>query len=166
MATQIKTILRELPRERKACRSRRRSTNGLIVCLPDYKTIGEKKRLGVEVHLSNFSRLLFSTLVIVMIAPVRFSAQVTSGTIVGAATDPTGAVVPNAGITVTHVGTKDTRRTQTNERGEFNLPFVRIGEHSISAEAQGFRTQTQTGIVQPSGPSIHLRMSFGSVCAR
>ena len=74
-------------------------------------------------------------------------AQVTSGTIVGVATDSSGAVIPNAAITVIHLGTKDTRRTQANERGEFNLPFVRIGEYSVSAEAQGFRTQTQTGIV-------------------
>ncbi len=82
-----------------------------------------------------------------MIAAGQALAQVTSGTIVGVATDPTGAVIPNAAITVIHLGTKDTRRTQTNERGEFNIPFVRIGEHSISAETQGFRTQTQTGIV-------------------
>jgi outer membrane receptor protein involved in Fe transport len=82
-----------------------------------------------------------------MIAAGQASAQVTSGTIVGVAADSTGAVIPNAAITVIHLGTKDTRRTQTNDRGEFNIPFVRIGEHSISAETQGFRTQTQTGIV-------------------
>src|SRR6185295_6922505 len=39
-----------------------------------------------------------------------------------------------------------TRKTRTNDRGEFNVPFVRIGEDSITAESQGFRTQTQTGI--------------------
>ncbi|HTF68415.1 MAG TPA: carboxypeptidase-like regulatory domain-containing protein, partial [Edaphobacter sp.] len=97
--------------------------------------------------MSKRSRVLSAGLFLMMIAAGQASAQVTSGTIVGVATDSSGAVIPNAAITVIHLGTKDTRRTQTNERGEFNIPFVRIGEHSISAETQGFRTQTQTGIV-------------------
>jgi len=95
--------------------------------------------------LLKYCRALLPTLVL-LIAAAPAIAQVTSGTIVGVATDASGAVVPNAAITAIHLGTKDTRRTQTNERGEFNIPFVRIGEHSISAERQGFRTQTQTGI--------------------
>ena len=91
------------------------------------------------------SHVLRSGMYLIAIA-TGASAQVTTGTIVGVAADPSGAVIPNAAITVTHLGTKDTRRTQTNERGEFNVPLVRIGEHSITAEKQGFRTQTQTGI--------------------
>src|SRR5262245_6811312 len=84
------------------------------------------------------SRTWLSGLVFLALSVGEVMAQVTSGTIVGVATDATGAVVPNAAITVVHLGTKDTRRTQTNERGEFNIPFVRIGEHSVSAERQGF----------------------------
>ena len=74
------------------------------------------------------------------------TAQVTSGTIVGVTTDSSGAVIPGAGITVVHQGTQDTRKTKTNERGEFNVPFVRTGDYSITAEMQGFRSRTQTGI--------------------
>src|SRR5262245_13030488 len=92
-------------------------------------------------------------------------AQVTSGTIVGVAADASGAVIPNASITVTHLGTKDVRRTQTNERGEFNIPFVRIGEHSITAESQGFRPQTQTGIVVQVDQTVRIEfaMQVGSI---
>src|SRR5262245_33556133 len=93
------------------------------------------------------SRALSSGLLTMALTGGLALAQVTSGTIVGVAADSSGAVIPNAAITVTHLGTKDTRRTQTNERGEFNIPFVRLGECSVSAERQGFRTQTQTGIV-------------------
>ena len=50
------------------------------------------------------------------------TAQVTSGTIVGVTTDSSGAVIPGAGITVVHQGTQDTRKTKTNDRGEFNVP--------------------------------------------
>src|SRR5438874_12728415 len=96
--------------------------------------------------MRNLSHVLAATF-LVLTAATQMPAQVTSGTIVGAVADSTGAVVPNASITLINVGTKDTRKTQTNERGEFNIPFVRIGEYSITAETQGFRPQTQTGIV-------------------
>jgi len=92
-------------------------------------------------HVLRFGFLLIAT------ASGPLPAQVTTGTIVGVAADFSGAVIPNAAITATHIGTKETRRTLTNDRGEFSIPFVRIGEHSISAEKPGFRTQTQTGIV-------------------
>src|SRR5262249_31932218 len=79
--------------------------------------------------------------------------------------DPTGAVVPNATITAIHLGTKDTRRSQTNERGEFSIPFVRIGEHSVSAEKQGFRTQTRNGIVVQVDQTVRVEfaMNVGAV---
>src|SRR4051812_32375285 len=83
-------------------------------------------------------RILRSALLMLAIASGQISAQVTTGTIVGGAAAPTGAVIPNAAVTAIHLGTKDTRRTVTNERGEFSIPFVRIGEHSVSVEKQGF----------------------------
>ena len=94
-------------------------------------------------HLSRISL----TAILLAIVAGQAPAQVASGTIVGISTDSSGAVIPSAGITVVHQGTGDTRKTRTNERGEFNVPFVRIGEYSITAETQGFRPQTQTGIV-------------------
>ena len=89
---------------------------------------------------------ILATGLLLMVAAIPLPAQVTSGTIVGVVSDSTGAVIPNASVTLVHQATKDTRQTRTNDRGEFNVPFVRIGQYSISAETQGFRTQTQTGI--------------------
>jgi len=96
--------------------------------------------------MSSLSRM-FTTGLLLTIAVSQTPAQVTSGTIVGVTADSTGAVIPNVSITVVHQGTKDTRKTRTNERGEFNVPFVRTGEYSITAETQGFRPHTQTGII-------------------
>ena len=87
--------------------------------------------------MCNLSRI-FSTALLVTAAVSQASAQVASGTIVGVAADSTGAVIPNVNITVVHQGTKDTRKTRSNDRGEFNVPFVRTGEYSITAETQGF----------------------------
>jgi outer membrane receptor protein involved in Fe transport len=94
------------------------------------------------------SKLLrFSNATILLIlAAGHLPAQVTTGTIVGSVADSSGAVMPNAEITVVHQGTSESRRVRTNERGEFVVPYVRIGEYSITAETSGFRPETQTGI--------------------
>ncbi|MEO8049369.1 MAG: TonB-dependent receptor [Acidobacteriota bacterium] len=109
--------------------------------------------------MQNLSRI-FTIALLVTIAVSRASAQVASGTIVGVAADPTGAVVPSVSITIVHVATKDTRKTQTNERGEFNVPFVRTGEYSITAEKQGFRPQTQTGIVVQVDQTVRVELAL------
>src|SRR5262249_14927719 len=103
---------------------------------------------------------LRSALLLIAFASGQVGAQVTSGTIVGAAADPTGAVVPNAAVTAVHLGTKDIRRTRTNERGEFSIPFVRIGEHSVSVEKQGFRTQTQNGIAVQVDQTVRIEFAL------
>ena len=73
-------------------------------------------------------------------------AQISTGTIVGVVEDPSGAVVPNAEITVKQVDTGETRVARTTGSGEFNVPFLHIGQYSITAAAGGFKTKTLTGI--------------------
>jgi outer membrane receptor protein involved in Fe transport len=97
---------------------------------------------------------------LLLLAASQSPAQVVSGTIVGVVADSTGAVIPNASVTVVHQATKDSRQTKTNERGEFNVPFVRIGEYSITAESQGFRTQTQTGIVVQVDQTVRVEFAM------
>jgi outer membrane receptor protein involved in Fe transport len=99
--------------------------------------------------------------VVLLIATLsQLPAQVASGTIVGAVADSSGAVIPNASITIVHQATKDTRQTRTNERGEFNVPFVRIGEYAVTAESQGFRSQMQTGIVVQVDQTVKIEFSL------
>jgi hypothetical protein len=58
-------------------------------------------------------------------------AQVSTGTIVGAVADSTGAVIANAEVTLRHTATGEVRQTRTNQHGEFNAPFVRVGGYSL-----------------------------------
>ena len=85
-------------------------------------------------------------------------AQVATGTIVGVVEDATGALIPNAQVTIVRVATAESRQTRSNERGEFSLPYVRIGEYSVSAEAGGFKKQTLTGIELKVDQTVNLRM--------
>jgi len=109
--------------------------------------------------VSPLSRISLAALLL-FITTCGLDAQVTTGTIVGVVADATGAVVPGASVTVVRQQTRDTRQTRTNERGEFNVPFVRIGEYSITAESQGFRTHTQTGIVVQVDQTVKIEFTL------
>ena len=66
----------------------------------------------------------------------------TFGTITGVATDPTGAVVPNARVTVTNTATNASRNTVTNSEGIYAFPSLVPGPYEVRIEAAGFRTAT------------------------
>jgi len=68
------------------------------------------------------------------------TAQTVTGTFEGHVTDPTGAMVPGAKVSVKNLETGMARHTSTNQEGYYQLTFLPVGEYEISAEAQGFAT--------------------------
>jgi hypothetical protein len=76
----------------------------------------------------------------------RVVAQSTTGSIVGTVTDPSGALVPNATITVTDMGTNSETRTTTDQTGTYVVTPLPIGLYSVSVEAKGFKKFVTTGI--------------------
>ena len=99
-------------------------------------------------------------LLVALLTSGPLAAQVATGTIVGVVEDASGAVLAGAGITAVHQGTKESRQVRTNDRGEFNVPYLHIGEYSITAEAQGFQTQTLTGIQLQVDQTVKLEFSM------
>src|SRR5262249_15787378 len=80
-------------------------------------------------------------LLLLTLGAVAVVAQVAgSGTIVGTVTDPGGAVVTNATITVTDKNTNDTTKVTTNSAGQFLIPNVKPGRYEIKISKQGFQT--------------------------
>ncbi len=70
-------------------------------------------------------------------------AQITSqtGAITGTVTDPTGAIVPNAKITITSDrGTSQV--TTSSGNGDFTFPLLQPGSYRLSVEAAGFNKAT------------------------
>lgn len=70
------------------------------------------------------------------------SAQSDRGAITGTVTDPQGAVVANAKVTVTNLETGETRETRTTAEGSYILSELRAGPYRLSVEAPGFKTAT------------------------
>jgi hypothetical protein len=72
--------------------------------------------------------------------------QAGGGSLAGTVTDPGGAVVPNAAVTLTNVDTSTAYSSVTNSDGRYVFPQVAVGRYNLKVVAQGFREQTQTGI--------------------
>lgn len=74
------------------------------------------------------------------------SGQAVYGSIYGTVTDPTGAAVPNAQVTVTDVAKGTSVNLQTNGAGEFTADHLIPDEYSVKVTAQGFKAFEQTSI--------------------
>jgi hypothetical protein len=71
-------------------------------------------------------------------------------------TDPTGALVPNANVTLESKLQKYSRPTITGASGEHTIPALPPGEYKLVVTAAGFVTATKTGISLSSGQASTL----------
>jgi hypothetical protein len=108
---------------------------------------------------------IFSLMLLLMVA-CTVRAQVSgTGNIQGAIADATGAVLPNAAVTLTAEATHVKHVAQTDGSGVYAFPNIPVGTYSVSVTAPGFETYTRTGIVLEVGSSIavNVNMTVGSV---
>src|SRR5215469_16941817 len=81
-----------------------------------------------------------------MFLAMRLVSAQTLGEITGEVKDQSGAVAPNATVTVTNTGTNATRSTATNQVGIYSFPSLVPGNYEIRVELQGFQPVVRTGI--------------------
>ena len=81
-------------------------------------------------------------------------AQVDEGSVTGTVTDTSGAVVPNAQVTLLNTDQGITLETRTGAAGSYTFSPVRAGHYTITVTAQGFATTTQsrTRLLPTRGP--------------
>lgn len=89
----------------------------------------------------------FCILTLFLAAAVCAFAQVSSGTITGYVHDSSDAAIVGAKVTIVQTSTSEQRQTVTNERGEFNAPYLHPGTYAVTVTMDGFKGQTLTGIV-------------------
>ncbi|MDE1163366.1 MAG: carboxypeptidase regulatory-like domain-containing protein [Acidobacteriaceae bacterium] len=73
-------------------------------------------------------------------------AQRITGTLIGTVTDTTGAVIPNANVTVTNQDTGIARVVQSSAGGEYRVELLQIGNYTVHFEAQGFQKYEQKNL--------------------
>lgn len=87
-------------------------------------------------------------------------AQVNTAQINGTVSDASGAVVPNAQITVTNPATGFSRATQSNETGNFAVALLPPATYTLKVELQGFQTTLQKDIVLAVGQQLTLSLTL------
>lgn len=89
--------------------------------------------------------LAFSLLLVVFLTTPYVAAQsLTQGSIRGTVTDPSGAVIPNATVTLKDVDTGATQTTKTNSTGAYNFAFLPPGNYSVTISAPNYQTTSRT----------------------
>jgi hypothetical protein len=81
------------------------------------------------------------------LAPVKGQSVVLAGEIGGQITDASGAVVPNATITLQNLLSGVAQSTQSNPVGIYRFPALAPGEYLLAARAQGYKAMQTTAQV-------------------
>src|SRR5579872_3140257 len=107
-------------------------------------------------------------LLFVLLAVVSLSAQTFRGTILGTVTDPSGAVLNGAKVTVKNVATGLERTTETSADGSYSLPELPIGTYDVTITQAGFQTSVTKGVTVDvaSQRRVDAAMKAGQVSTR
>ena len=87
-------------------------------------------------------------------------AQNGTGWITGIVTDPSGAVVQSAKITVRETGSGLTKVTATDQTGAWAVPMLPAGRYVVVASAPGFANGHRDGIMLSAGAQIKVDLSL------
>ena len=124
------------------------------------------KSLATISPLAKLLQKITMSCVVALLAMASLAAaqDVQSATVVGTVTDPTGAVMPNATVTVTNTATNVSGHATTNSEGAWYIPFQAAGTYTLTIDASGFKKYVQNGIVLEIGqtPRFDVRLELGA----
>src|SRR5208283_3956655 len=150
--TSLKTFQRTDRLDKEFCRP---PVSGLWAC-------GSTRRKNVTNLNSSLCRrsawvLLF---VAVFLLPLKLAAQVDMGSISGTIKDASGAVIPNAKVTLTNDATGISASATTGAEGQYTFSPVKIGHYTISAAMAGFQTVEQKNVTVDVEQRVHVDITL------
>ena len=108
--------------------------------------------------------LAISFALVIALTPGTAWSQATSGDIVGAVVDPSGAAVPNVTITVLNDATGVKTTTKASAAGEYRVPNMPVGVYTVSVTAQGYGVTTMKVPVELNKTvTANLKLAVGKV---
>ena len=101
---------------------------------------------------------------ILSLVPAMSFGQVTTGTIFGTVTDPQGAAIANATVTVTDIAKGTTDTATTNGSGNYTVTHLIPDNYSVKIEAPGFQTFQQKGVtvIADASQRVDAQVQVGS----
>jgi len=103
---------------------------------------------------------IFVLCIVAILGSGQAYAQVSGATLSGAVKDSSGAVVPNAQISITDTATGVSRSVTSNVAGIYNAPNLSPGNYEVRVTSAGFRTQVERGITLTVGAQQVLDISL------
>ena len=127
--------------------------------------MGQRLNLGVYL-LVLVTPTLFSGLLagVLGLSTARlFGQAVTSAQLTVRITDPSGAVIPGAAVTVTNTDTGTSRETMSSMEGYCTVPLLEPGRYRVDVVSQGFRPASRIDIVLQVGQRarVNLELELG-----
>ena len=124
---------------------------------------GQRNRVTQHKQIWRKSFFLLTIFFLITSAAV---CQLTTADILGTITDATGAVVPNANVTLTNLGTNEKRTAQSNTSGDYNFTLLPVGHYSITVKATGFEASITKDLSVEAGDrarnDVHLQLGSES----
>ena len=102
--------------------------------------------LGVHMLSRQFRTLVVSLALILFLCPF-VHGQTTYGSVTGLVSDPSGAAVVGAAVTLTNVGTSHKTTQPSGADGRFQFVNLVPGSYQIDVEKQGFKHFTRTDVL-------------------
>ena len=88
---------------------------------------------------------------LIAFATVRGLGQATTAAVLGTITDPTGATLPDATVTITNLDTNDTHTAQTNSAGSYLFDNLMPAHYHLVIKREGFKTLAVESFALASG---------------
>ena len=107
-------------------------------------------------------------LIFCLVLSVAAWAQAFTGNITGLVTDPTGAALAGAQVSLRNNATNDSRSATTNEAGLYNFPQLPPGNYRLEVEIQGFRKYQIASIALQTAQvaEVNAQMTLGDVAEK
>jgi hypothetical protein len=103
-----------------------------------------------------FCAAVLSLVVLLFVSCLYLNAQSTYGSISGTVTDPSGAAVPGANVTLTNTGTAEKRTEVSGDDGLYTFVNLFPGNYRIDIEKQGFKHFGRPGVVVQVQQDTHI----------
>jgi len=118
---------------------------------------------GVPIMHSSKSYLLLAALLCALFTLPAAAQSLTSGDVTGTVKDPSGAIVPNATVTVKNNETGATQSTNTNNQGTYRFSLLNPGTYTVTAASSGFQESVQKVSVSVGGVStVNLQLTVAA----
>src|SRR6266566_10112003 len=91
-------------------------------------------------------KLRTSLAVCMLLVSTSLLAQTFRGTVLGTVTDPQGAVVAGAKVSVRNINTGLERTTETSADGSYSVPELPTGTYTVTVNQSGFQTSSVTNV--------------------